>query len=129
MTLFAILFITAALVLYTVGVWAEHRQRTLRPWHAVMFLAGLACDTTGTVLMGRIQESGLSTQSGPLTSLMMVTGAIALLLMLFHAAWAVIVLLRNRPAELATFHRLSVIVWAIWLVPYIAGALDGMIEG
>lgn len=129
MTLFAILAITAALILYSIGVWAERIQRTLRPWHVVMFLAGLACDTTGTVLMGRISSSGASTQAGPLTSLMMVTGAIALILMLVHALWAIVTLVRNRPAELATFHRFSIIVWAIWLVPYIAGALGGMLEG
>lgn len=129
MTLLAVLFITAALALYSVGVWSERLQRTLRPWHVVMFLLGLACDSTGTFLMGRIQSSGASTQAGPLTSLMMATGAIALVLMLIHAVWAIVTLIRRRPHELETFHRFSIAVWAIWLVPYIAGAMGGMIEG
>lgn len=129
MTAVAIVLITLALVFYSIGVWAERVQRTLRPWHVVMFVIGLACDASGTFVMGRIAAAGQSTQAGPLTSIMMVSGSIALVLMAIHAVWAVITLVRNRPAELATFHRFSFIVWIIWLVPYIAGAMGGMIEG
>lgn len=129
MTALAIVLISLALVFYSIGVWAERLQRTLKPWHVAMFVIGLVCDASGTAVMGRIQASGASTQAGPLTSIMMVTGAIALVLMLVHALWAVITLIRRRPRELATFHRFSLIVWIIWLVPYIAGAMGGMIEG
>lgn len=129
MTALAIVLISLALVFYSIGVWAERLQRTLKPWHVIMFVIGLVCDASGTFVMGRIQNAGASTQAGPLTSIMMVTGAIALLLMLVHALWAVITLIRRRPQELATFHRFSFIVWIIWLVPYIAGAMGGMIEG
>lgn len=129
MTALAIVLITLALLFYSIGVWAERLQRTLRPWHVVLFFVGLVCDATGTFTMGRIAASGQSTQAGPLTSIMMVSGSIALALMAVHAIWAVITLVRNRPRELATFHRFSFIVWIIWLVPYIAGAMGGMIEG
>lgn len=129
MTALAIVLISLALVFYSIGVWAERLQRTLKPWHVAMFVIGLVCDASGTAVMGRIHASGASTQAGPLTSIMMVTGAIALVLMLVHALWAVITLIRRRPRELATFHRFSLIVWIIWLVPYIAGAMGGMIEG
>lgn len=129
MTALAIVLITLALVFYTIGVWAERLQRTLKPWHVVMFVIGLICDSSGTFVMGRIQDAGQSTQAGPLTDLMMITGLIALILMLIHAVWAVVVLVRNREHEKATFHKFSIIVWAIWLVPYITGAMGGMIEG
>lgn len=129
MTALAIALITLALVFYSIGVWAERLQRTLKCWHVLMFVIGLLCDASGTFFMGRIQASGASTQAGPLTSIMMVTGAIALVLMLVHALWAVVTLVRHRPRELATFHRFSFIVWIIWLIPYITGAMGGMIEG
>ncbi len=47
--------------------------------------------------------------------------------MALHFAWAIFVLLRNRQAELVNFHKFSVVVWAIWLVPYLAGAVAGMV--
>ena len=43
--------------------------------------------------------------------------------MAVHLAWAIVVLVRNRETEKNNFHRFSVIVWVIWLVPYIVGAL------
>jgi uncharacterized repeat protein (TIGR03987 family) len=54
---------------------------------------------------------------------MAITGAAALLLMVLHLVWAVIVLLRNREAEKSSFHKFSLIVWVIWLVPYFTGAI------
>lgn len=125
----AILTINLALVLYSTGVWAERVQRILKPWHVVCFGLGLASDATGTYLMTRIAATNLSNgvPSGGLVVLMGWTGTLAILLMAVHFAWAVVVLLRNRPRELASFHRFSVVVWLIWLVPYFAGAASAML--
>lgn len=126
----AIVLITAALVLYTAGVWAEHRAGTLRTGHAVLFGLGLLADASGTWVMSQIAGTGaVSTEgaAGTLNALMAVTGALALLLMAFHLAWAVVVLLRDREQERRVFHRFSVIVWAIWLVPYFTGMLGAML--
>lgn len=46
--------------------------------------------------------------------------------MAIHLIWAITVLIRNHDHEKVTFHRFSVIVWAIWLIPYIAGAAVAM---
>ena len=74
--------ITAALVLYSIGVWSEHLQRRLKGWHIALFAAGLACDATGTmVMMSRVGESTGSGVAGWLMIVMMVTGGLALLLM------------------------------------------------
>lgn len=54
---------------------------------------------------------------------MAVTGAAALLLMVIHLGWAVIVLLRSRDVDKKRFHKFSLLVWAIWLVPYFTGAI------
>ena len=38
-----------------------------------------------------------------------------------------VVLVRDRENEKRAFHRFSIIVWAIWLIPYIAGAASAMV--
>jgi uncharacterized repeat protein (TIGR03987 family) len=50
-----------------------------------------------------------------------VTGAAALLLMLGHAVWATRVLVVNDQRAIATFHRVSIFVWAVWLIPFMSG--------
>lgn len=126
----SIALITAALVLYTAGVWTEHRAGRLTWRHLALFASGLAFDASGTFAMSRLAASGAFAArgtSGVLTSMMAVTGAVALVLMALHLTWGAVVLIRNRPNELATFHRLSVGVWMIWLLPYVTGALGAAI--
>ena len=125
----AIVIITLALIFYTIGIWAERVQRTLKPWHAVFFGLGLTADATGTFLMSRIAadpgSEGMSSEG--LSTLMAVSGTIAIVLMAIHLIWAVVVLIRNRETEKGTFHRFSLVVWAIWLIPYAVGAAIAMI--
>lgn len=126
MLLPAIILITSALVFYSIGVWSEHLQRVLKWWHVGFFALGLVCDASGTFLMSRIAASGEVHAAGAgaeLNAIMAVTGAAALLLMVIHLGWAVIVLLRNRDAEKKSFHRFSLLVWGIWLIPYLTGAI------
>ena len=66
-----------------------------------------------------IQASGLS-------SVMAVSGTIAIALMAIHLIWAVVVLIRNREQEKQTFHRFSIAVWILWLIPYVIGAASAM---
>jgi uncharacterized repeat protein (TIGR03987 family) len=76
--------------------------------------------------MTRISEAGESSAEGAggvLIAIMGVTGALALALMAIHLVWAIVVLVRNRENEKINFHKFSLLVWAIWLVPYIAGAV------
>ena len=54
------------------------------------------------------------------------TGLLAIVLMLFHALWATFVLLRGSEKSREGFHRLSVGVWLVWLVPYCVGLLVGI---
>ena len=119
----AIITITSALVFYTIGVWSEHRSKKLKKIHLIFFWLGLCMDTTGTILMGRIAEQSIF--SGNL-SLHGITGALAIILMIVHAIWATIVLMKNNEDSAKNFHRLSIAVWAIWLVPYILGMIIGM---
>lgn len=126
MLLPAIVLITSALVFYSIGVWSEHLQRELKWWHAGFFALGLLCDATGTLLMSQIAASGGVEASGvgaALNAIMAVTGAAALLLMVIHLVWALVVLVRNNEVQKKRFHRFSLLVWGIWLVPYLTGAI------
>lgn len=116
----AIVFMTLALTFYTVGVFGEKKKGTLMKWHAVIFWMGFICDTAGTTIMGKISGSRFS------FNLHGVTGLIALLLMAFHAVWATVILLKKDDNAKKTFHKFSIVVWGIWLVPYVIGMFIGM---
>tara|TARA_B100001971_G_C18012244_1_gene443012 strand:+ start:533 stop:787 length:255 start_codon:yes stop_codon:yes gene_type:complete len=68
-------------------------------------------------------------EAGALDQMMAITGLAAIILMAIHLAWAVVVLIRGRANEKAVFHRFSIVVWTIWLVPYVLGAAGAMIGG
>jgi uncharacterized repeat protein (TIGR03987 family) len=104
----------AALTLYSIGVWSERIAHRLRPWHLAFFWCGLVCDVIGTDAMRRLVGGLRFNAHG-------VTGALALLLMLAHAVWATRVLVKNDQRAIATFHRVSVFVWTVWLVPFLSG--------
>ena len=122
--------ITAALVFYTIGVFAERRTGHLAGKHLALFWIGLACDTTGTTVMTIMARSGAAGEAAP--AIHGITGLLAIVLMLFHAGWATVVYVRGRRhdekaiRQEQTFHRFSTIVWLLWLVPYIIGLLVGI---
>jgi uncharacterized repeat protein (TIGR03987 family) len=47
-----------------------------------------------------------------------ITGMIAILLMFIHAVWAFVVLVKKDEKAINNFHKFSVAVWVIWLIPY-----------
>ena len=116
---FAIAAMVAALLFYTIGVWSERFSGRLKTWHLVMFWFGLVFDTTGTTLMGKI--------AGQFSfDIHAVTGLLAIVLMLSHAVWASVVLIKKNEKAILSFHKFSVLVWLIWLVPFITGLVIAM---
>ena len=110
----SMILITLALVLYTIGVWSERLAGRLKGWHLIFFWGGLIFDTVGTGMMMEM--------AGRLTvDLHGVTGVLAIVLMLIHAIWATIVLLRKNERAILNFHKFSLVVWLIWLLPYFSG--------
>lgn len=124
MLLTAIITITLALVFYSVGVFMEHRSKKLTFKHLGLFLAGLIFDTTGTFIMSGIAEENQKTATGMNWNAF--TGFLAIMLMAFHASWALLVLMKKDRKSQQKFHKFSLIVWLIWLVPYISGVFVGM---
>lgn len=100
-----------ALVFYTIGVWSERISGRLKPWHVVFFFLGLAFDSWGTGMMFEFV-------GGMTYDLHGITGLIAIILMLIHAVWALVVLRKGDENAIQNFHKFSVVVWLIWLIPY-----------
>ena len=118
----AVTAITLALVFYTIGVWSEHKAKVLKPVHLAFFWLGLCMDTAGTMMMSRLADG----TGGGLMGVHGITGLIAIILMMLHAVWATAVLVRRDEKAARAFHRFSLIVWMIWLVPFILGMIMGM---
>ena len=111
--------ITLALVFYSIGVWSERIAGRLKWWHLFFFWFGLVFDTVGTGMMFEmvgVIEADIHS----------VTGILAILLMLIHAIWATAVLYRKNEKAIRNFHSFSVVVWVIWLVPYLTGFFVSM---
>jgi uncharacterized repeat protein (TIGR03987 family) len=120
MLIYAIITITLALIFYTIGVWGEKIQGRLRKWHLIIFWIGFVFDTTGTSLMSMISKDAFKLNFHG------ITGLLAIILMLFHALWASIVTAKHNEKAKANFHRFSIIVWLIWLIPFMSGLVFGM---
>ena len=118
------LFITAALITYTIAVWGEQITKELKPTFVVMFCIGVICDTTGTLLMMTIETSPLGFYE---VLFHIITGATAIFLMLIHAIWAIRVLIQKDEISAARFHKFSKFVWLFWLVPFLSPMFTGMI--
>ena len=116
---YAIMFITLALIFYTIGVWSEKKQGELKKWHLLFFYLGLIFDILGTILMSKMANGFKLNFHG-------VTGLLAIILMIINALWATNVLIKNDKKTKANFHKFSIIVWVIWLIPFISGAFFGM---
>lgn len=120
MVLYAIIFMMLALTFYSIGVWSEKFQSTLKKWHVAVFWIGLVFDTAGTTIMSEIAQGGFKFNFHG------ITGLLAIILMLFHAIWATIVIKKNDEKMKLSFHKFSIIVWLIWLIPFASGAIFGM---
>ncbi len=118
-TMISMILITLALVFYSIGVWSERIAGRLKGWHLIFFWGGLIFDTVGTGMM--IEMAG-----GLKPDIHSVTGVLAILLMVVHAIWASAVLVRKDERAIVNFHKFSVLVWAIWLIPYFTGFFVSM---
>jgi len=119
MTQTSTIIITLALVFYSIGVWGERISGSLKIWHLVFFWLGFICDTLGTGMMFEMAGGMTFDVHG-------LTGLLAIVLMLVHAIWATIVLIRKDERWINNFHKFSVVVWLIWLVPYLSPMIIGL---
>ena len=119
--LISTVLITLALIFYSLGVWAERIKRYLLPWHVGAFWIGFFFDVSGTFAMHKISEGPFDIFE-PHTF----TGQLAIWLMLIHAIWATATVQKGQEVLRKKFHKYSLVVWLIWLIPYIGGMYIGM---
>ena len=117
----SIICMVSALGFYTIGVWSERFAGRLKIWHLLFFWSGLVFDTTGTTLMSRMAGKFEFNFHG-------ITGVLAIVLMLGHAIWASQALIQKNEKVLTDFHKFSLFVWMLWLVPFISGMLTAMLS-
>lgn len=117
----AIIIINLALLFYSIGVWSERLQGRLKIWHTVFFWLGLVCDTWGTGLMFEF-VGGMSYDFHG------ISGLLAIILMLVHAIWATVVLVKKDEKMIVSFHKFSIFVWLVWLIPYFSPMVFQMAE-
>jgi uncharacterized repeat protein (TIGR03987 family) len=117
----AVIMINVALLFYSIGVWSERIQGRLKIWHTAFFWLGLVCDTWGTGMMFNY-VGGLSYDVHG------ISGLLAIILMFIHAIWATIVLVRKDEKMIVNFHKFSIFVWLVWLIPYSSPMMVKMLE-
>jgi uncharacterized repeat protein (TIGR03987 family) len=116
----AVIVINLALLFYSIGVWSERLQGRLKIWHTAFFWLGLVCDTWGTGMM-------FDFVGGMSYDIHGISGLLAILLMFVHAIWATLVLVRKDEKMIVSFHRFSIFVWLVWLIPYFSPMVVGML--
>ena len=89
--------------------------------HLYFFWLGFVFDVSGTLAMHKISNHPFNILDSHT-----LTGQIALWLMLLHAVWATFVIAKNKVEIRKKFHRYSLFVWMIWLIPYLGGMYIGM---
>ena len=117
----AVMIINLALLFYSIGVWSERLQGRLKAWHTAFFWVGLVCDTLGTGMM-------FDYVGGMSYDIHGYSGLLAIVLILIHAVWATVVLLKRDEKMVVNFHKFSVLVWLIWLIPYFSPMLLPIIQ-
>ena len=120
----AVIVINLALIFYSIGVWGERIQGRLKVWHTIFFWLGLVCDTWGTGMMFEFVGGMTFDVHG-------ISGLLAIILMFVHAIWATIVLVKKDENMILNFHKFSIFVWLVWLIPYFSPMIfqmSGMAE-
>ncbi len=117
----SIISMILALTCYSIGVWSEKFAGRLKNWHMIFFWIGFIFDTTGTTLMTEMAGKWELNIHG-------ITGVLAIVLMLSHAIWASVVLLRKQESAIKNFHKFSIFVWTLWLIPFVTGMVQAMIR-
>ncbi len=117
--IYGIALFTLALVFYSTSVWAGWFSKRLKVWHIYVFLIGLIADYVATILT--YISLGVIT-----TTLHSILGFVSIILMTIHVVWAVLIMVRNNEKAMNSFHRVSVVVWSIWMLSYLSGFASGI---
>ena len=113
--LIVIVFISLALLLYTIAIWSERVMKDLKGWMVIMFAAGFMFDLIGTEMMYNVHDS-IS------WNFHSICGLIALAIMGLHFFWALVAKMRHGKFEIL-FRNHSLKAWVAWLIAFISGLI------
>jgi len=88
----------------------------LKPGTLLLSGAGLHSNVSGTLAMRQMAKGPFN-----ILDLHTLTGQLAIWLMLAHATWATYVIYHGSDHFRHSFHRYSLFVWMVWLIPYFWG--------
>ncbi len=112
----ALSLLVSSLLFYSIGVWLEHVRGKVRFWDIFFMLIGLVCNA---IAIGFLR--GVDYSMRIIDEVQLLLGVFTVLIILFHALWALWALSTIRkPDARAKFNRISIFIWCIWLVPYFA---------
>ncbi len=114
-----VVFFTLALILYSIAVWGERCSKRLKAWHLTLLWIGLVFDLTATILV-TVRTRAIK------FNLHTINGAIALVLMIFLVIWATMVLSRKKEKLIASFYKVSLPIWVLWVISFFTGMLLSM---
>lgn len=115
----ATILFSIALVLYTIAIWSERLSRQLKKWHVLVFFAGVVTDFIATWITIEFIGAIVFTPHA-------LFGFAALILMVLHFLWALMVLAHNNQQMVDLFHKFGLFVWGVWLISYLTGFILGM---
>jgi len=116
----AIFSMMAAVTAYTVAVFTERKAGIIKKNHLYIFGIGLFFDTLGTTSMSLISDSFKFDIHG-------ITGLTALLLMMLHVVLAIYIYIAGSEKQKTGFHKYSLMIWMIWLIPFATGMILNMV--
>lgn len=119
MLIVAIVSMLIAVTAYTIAVFTERKAGIILKKHIIIFLIGLFFDVLGTTFMSLISETFKMDIHG-------ITGLAAVILMMIHVVLAILVYLKGTEAQKKNFHHYSLIIWMIWLIPFVTGLIINM---
>ena len=117
--LIGVILFSVAMVFYTWGVFSERKAQRLLPKHVILFACGVTVDTVATILTYIVIGGLVFTPHA-------IMGFISLSLMTIHFVWAISVAKKGDEPTLTNFHKLSLLVWGVWMISYLSGFVLGM---
>ncbi|GHV47928.1 membrane protein [Clostridia bacterium] len=115
MLLSAFVVISFAFLLYSVSAWALIITKHFWRWNLILFWIGFVFDCAGAFLMSAIAGDS------PAHPIHAVAGVDAMVFMLLHTLCATIIYARKHRRTMHVFHKFTLLVWIIWLIPFCTG--------
>lgn len=117
--IFALGAMILSLVFYTLGVIGERKSKSINKVNIILFWLGFICISIGIYFISGIVQSSIESTDIATSMLQSLVSMISVFIMLFHCVWGSWALIRNNESQQKIFHKYSLIIWIVWLVPYL----------